>query len=171
MGGIAGGEARFGCLAQPVTGGRSLGFRDPSLPWTSNAAERELLVESQLIVWQHPLMWYSVPALQKLWFDTVLADGWATGEGGTALVGKSCFWVTTTGAPSAGYTQEGAHKFPFAAFMPAIEMTARYCGMLWLPPLVLHGAHQIDDEALHQRAAQYRQSLQAFASDAEVAGG
>ena len=98
------------------------------------AAERKLLLESRLIIWQHPLMWYSAPALQKLWFDTVLTDGWATGEGGTALVGKSCLWVTTTGAPSAGYTPEGVHKFPFAAFMPAMEMTARYCGMHWLPP-------------------------------------
>lgn len=135
------------------------------------AAERKLLLESRLIIWQHPLMWYSAPALQKLWFDTVLTDGWATGEGGTALVGKSCLWVTTTGAPSAGYTPEGVHKFPFAAFMPAMEMTARYCGMHWLPPLVVHGAHQIDDHALHHHAAEYRRRLQGFVADAEVARG
>jgi len=135
------------------------------------AAERQLLVESQLIVWQHPLMWYSSPALQKLWFDTVLGDGWATGEGGTALVGKSCLWVTTTGAPAAGYTPEGAHRFPFAAFVPVMEMTARYCGMIWLPPLVLHGAHQVDDDVLHRHAAEYRQRLLAFAADAEVVRG
>ena len=67
------------------------------------AAERKLLIESRLIVWQHPCMWYSAPALQKLWFDTVLTEGWAIGEGGTALVGKSCLWVTTTGATSEGY--------------------------------------------------------------------
>ncbi len=131
------------------------------------ATERKLLFESRLIVWQHPFMWYSAPALQRLWFDTVLADGWATGEGGTALIGKSCLWVTTTGAPSAGYTPEGVHRFPFAAFVPAMEMTARYCGMHWLPPQVLHGAHQIDDATLQQHAAQYRQRLIAFAAEVD----
>jgi glutathione-regulated potassium-efflux system ancillary protein KefF len=130
------------------------------------AAERKLLLESELIVWQHPLMWYSAPALQKLWFDTVLANGWATGEGGTALVGKTCLWVTTTGAASAGYTAEGVHRFPFAAFVPVMEMTARYCGMHWLPPLVVHGAHQIDDAVLQQHAAQYRQRLLSFSAEA-----
>ena len=103
-------------------------------------AERKLLIESRLIVWQHPCMWYSAPALQKLWFDTVLTEGWAIGEGGTALVGKSCLWVTTTGATSEGYSPEGTHRFPFTAFAPALEMTARFCGMHWLPPQVVHGA-------------------------------
>lgn len=130
------------------------------------AAERQLLVESQMIVWQHPLMWYSAPALQKLWFDTVLANGWATGEGGTALVGKTCLWVTTTGAASADYTPAGVHRFPFDAFVPAMEMTARYCGMHWLPPLVVHAAHQIDAAALQQHAAQYRQRLLSFIAEA-----
>ncbi|WP_300452138.1 NAD(P)H-dependent oxidoreductase [Accumulibacter sp.] len=131
------------------------------------AAERRLLLESQLIVWQHPIMWYSAPALQKLWFDTVLANGWATGDGGTALVGKSCLWVTTTGGPSDTYTPQGAHRFPFSAFTPAIEMTARYCGMHWLPPLVVHGAHEIDKLALHQCAAEYRQRLLNFVAAGE----
>lgn len=126
------------------------------------AAERKLLTESQLIVWQHPIMWYSAPALLKLWFDTVLAHGWAYGEGGTALAGKCCLWVTTTGAPPAGYTPEGIHKHAFEAFVPAIEMTARYCGMRWLPPIVVHGAHRIDDAALRDHAQNYRERLTAF---------
>ena len=50
-----------------------------------------------LVVWMHPVYWYSVPALLKHWFDKVLALGWAYGEGGTALRGKHCLWVPTTG--------------------------------------------------------------------------
>ena len=126
------------------------------------AAERKLLLESELVVWQHPIMWYSAPALLKLWFDTVLAHGWAYGDGGTALVGKSCLWVTTTGAPPAGYTSEGVHKHPFEAFVPVMEMTARYCSMHWLPPLVVFGAHKIDDAALRGHAERYRDRLLAF---------
>lgn len=131
------------------------------------AAERRLLVESELIVWQHPLMWYSAPALLKLWFDTVLTHGWAYGEGGTALVGKSCLWVTTTGAPPAGYTSAGIHQHAFAAFVPVIEMTARYCGMHWLTPIVVHGAHLIDDATLREHATRYCDRLMAFANEAQ----
>jgi len=130
-------------------------------------AERKLLIESRLIVWQHPCMWYSAPALQKLWFDTVLTEGWAIGEGGTALVGKSCLWVTTTGATSEGYSPGGTHRFPFTAFAPALEMTARFCGMHWLPPQVVHGAHLIDEATLQQHAAQYRQRLLDFVAEVE----
>lgn len=129
-------------------------------------AERRLITQAKLIVWQHPIMWYTAPALLKLWFDTVLAHGWAYGEGGTALAGKSCLWVTTTGAPPDGYTTSGIHRHPFEAFVPVMEMTARYCGMHWLEPIVVHGAHQIDAAELQSHASRYRAALEAFAREA-----
>ena len=127
------------------------------------AAERERLLAAHSIVWQHPLYWYTAPALLKLWFEVVLTRGWAYGEGGTALAGKRCLWVTTTGAPEEGYRPEGVHQHPFAAFAPVIEQTARFCGLRWEPPLVVHGAHRIGEPALHAQAAQYRARLQALA--------
>lgn len=128
------------------------------------AAERALLAGSRLIIWQHPIMWYSVPALLKLWFDTVLGHGWAFGDGGTALSGKSCLWVTTTGALSEGYAPQGMHRHAFDDFVPVIEMTARFCGMRWLDPIVVHGAHKIDDAQLQAHAARYHEVVQAFAT-------
>ena len=61
-------------------------------------AERAALERARLVVWLHPLYWYTAPALLKHWFDQVLVRGWAYGQGGTALHGKDCLWVTTTGA-------------------------------------------------------------------------
>ena len=49
------------------------------------AAEQRALEQARLVVWMHPVFWYSVPALLKHWIDKVLAYGWAYGEGGTAL--------------------------------------------------------------------------------------
>ena len=49
------------------------------------AAEQDALSRASLIVWQHPMQWYSTPPLLKLWMDKVLAHGWAYGHGGTAL--------------------------------------------------------------------------------------
>ena len=51
------------------------------------AAEQAALLSARLIVWQHPIHWYSMPPLMKLWVDEVLAFGWAYGPGGTALSG------------------------------------------------------------------------------------
>ena len=49
------------------------------------ARERTRVEAAQLIVLMHPIHWYSMPALQKLWLDEVLSHGWAYGRGGVAL--------------------------------------------------------------------------------------
>jgi glutathione-regulated potassium-efflux system ancillary protein KefF len=125
-------------------------------------AEQRALAASRLVVWQHPLYWYSVPALLKLWFERVLAHGWAYGEGGTALRGKDCLWVATTGGPPDWYTAEGPHAYPFDAFAPVIRQTARFCGMNWLDHIVVQGAHRIDEDALAAAACDYRQRLAGY---------
>lgn len=125
-------------------------------------AERALLLSARLVVWQHPLFWYHVPALLKLWFEGVLGEGWAFGEGGDALAGKDCLWVTTTGALDDAYAATGKHGFPFSAFVPPVQQTARLCGMNWLEPIVVHGAHRIGPEALRLAAAAYLDRLQPY---------
>jgi glutathione-regulated potassium-efflux system ancillary protein KefF len=124
------------------------------------AAEQALLEQAKLVIWQHPIYWYSVPALLKLWFESVLVRGWAYGSGGAALAGKDCLWVTTTGAIDQAYSPAGKHAHPFEAFTPAVEQTARFCGMNWLAPLTLHGAHKVGDEALAEHGRLYRQRLE-----------
>ena len=57
------------------------------------AAEQEALSRADLIVWQHPMQWYSIPPLLKLWIDKVFSHGWAYGHGGTALHGKHLLWL------------------------------------------------------------------------------
>jgi len=123
------------------------------------AAEQALLAQARLVVWQHPIYWYSPPALLKQWFEVVLMHGWAYGEGGTALAGKDCLWVTTTGAPEDGYTDNGLHAHPFESFVPVVKQTAQFCRMRWLDPVVVHGAHRIDSSDLARHAAAYRTRL------------
>ena len=53
------------------------------------AAEQEALSRADLIIWQHPMQWYSTPPLLKLWIDKVFSHGWAYGHNGNALKGKS----------------------------------------------------------------------------------
>jgi glutathione-regulated potassium-efflux system ancillary protein KefF len=125
-------------------------------------AEQRALAACATVVWQHPLYWYTAPALLKLWFEKVLAVGWAYGHGGRALVGKRCLWVTTTGGDADAYTPEGMHAHAFDAFVPVVRQTAQFCGMTWLEPLVVHAAHHLDDAALAAAGARYRARLEAL---------
>jgi glutathione-regulated potassium-efflux system ancillary protein KefF len=126
------------------------------------AAEQRALAASRLVVLQHPIYWYTVPALLKLWFERVLAHGWAYGEGGTALAGKDCLWVVTTGGPPEWYTPDGPHAHAFEAFAPVVRQTARFCGMNWLDHIVVPGAHRIAEDALAAAARGYRARLAGY---------
>lgn len=115
-------------------------------------AEREAMERAGLVVWMHPVYWYTVPALLKHWFDTVLVRGWAFGPEGTALRGKACLWVPTTGGDDDAYSEAGRHAHPFGAFEPVVRQTARYCGLEWLEPHVVHGAHLVGEAELESSA-------------------
>jgi glutathione-regulated potassium-efflux system ancillary protein KefF len=128
------------------------------------AADRALLTQARLVIWQHPLHWYAPPALLKLWFEAVLTRGWAFGDGGDALAGKQCLWVTSTGALAESYQPDGLHQHAFEAFVPAVKQTAQFCRMRWLEPIVVHGAHRVERAVLERHAAQYRARLEAWLS-------
>jgi glutathione-regulated potassium-efflux system ancillary protein KefF len=126
------------------------------------AAEQAALSRADLVVWMHPVFWYSVPALLKHWFDKVLSHGWAYGDGAAALRGKDCLWVATTGGTPQAYSSAGIHERAFTEFVPPLEETARFCGMNWLAPFIVHGAHDIDGEDLTGQARQLRDRLEAW---------
>ncbi len=125
-------------------------------------AEQALLANAKLIVWQHPIHWYSMPPLMKLWLDDVLAFGWAYGPGGTALRGKDLWLVATTGGPADSYQPTSYNRYFFDDFMPPYEQTANLCGLRFLPPLVLHGAHRAEDPELEAHLEVYAQRLASY---------
>ncbi len=125
-------------------------------------AEQAALADARLVVWQHPIQWYAMPPLMKLWVDEVLRYGWAYGQGGTALRGKDLWLVASTGSPEAAYRPDGPQRYFFDAFLPPYEQTATLCGMRFLPPMVLHGAHRLDDAALTAHAALFVDRLQRY---------
>ncbi len=127
--------------------------------WIDVAAEQAALAAARLVVWQHPIHWYGMPPLMRLWQDEVLAFGWAYGPGGRTLDGKDLWLVATTGDPAAAYRPDGWNRYFFDAFVPPYEQAAALCGMRFVPPLVLHGAHRVGDDALAEHAATYAQRL------------
>ena len=132
------------------------------------AAEQAALMAAKLVVWQHPIHWYGMPPLLKLWLDEVLAFGWAYGPGGTAVRGKDLWLATTTGGPEASYRPDSYNRYFFDAFLPPYEQTAALCGMRFLPPLVLHGAHKASEADLAAHAATYAQKLADYPAWPEI---
>jgi glutathione-regulated potassium-efflux system ancillary protein KefF len=122
-------------------------------------AEQAALKEARLVVWLHPVHWYSMPPLMKLWLDEVFSFGWAYGPGGRALAGKDLWLSASTGGPQSSYRPDGYNRYFFDAFLHPHEQTAALCGMRWLPPLVLHGAHHVQTQALDEHAQLFTQRL------------
>jgi Putative NADPH-quinone reductase (modulator of drug activity B) len=125
-------------------------------------AERAALESSRLVAFMHPLYWYTTPALLKHWFDQVLVRGWAYGKDASGLRGKDCLWIVTAGGDEDAFDEGGRHGRPFEAFVPVVEQTARYCGMNWLDPFVVEGAHEISDDQLGQAARRLRARLERY---------
>ena len=126
------------------------------------STEQAVLRDADLIVFQQPIYWYAATAIFNHFLDTVLLLGFAYGPGGTALQGKDFLLAVSTGAPAEEYGPDGIHHYPFEELIRPIEQTARFCGMRFLPPLVLHGGHSLSRELIDAHAANYRRFLEEY---------
>jgi glutathione-regulated potassium-efflux system ancillary protein KefF len=132
------------------------------------AAEQRELAAAQLVVWLQPLHWYGMTPLLKLWVDEVFAFGWAYGPGGKALAGKDLWLVASTGGAEDSYRPQGTNRHFFDAFLPPYEQTAALCGMRFLPPLLLHGAHRVGEAELAAHAQVFGERLQSYPQWPEI---
>jgi glutathione-regulated potassium-efflux system ancillary protein KefG len=127
------------------------------------AREQALLLEHDVIIFQHPFYWYSSPAILKQWEDLVLEYGFAYGKGGTRLNGKLCLTAISTGGPSSAYQRDGYNYFTIRELLTPFEQTARLCGMIYLPPFVVPGVLWMDNQTdLNTYGSVYRQALEAL---------
>ena len=125
-------------------------------------AEQKALTDAHLVVWLHPFYWYSVPGIMKHWFDKVLEQGWAYGEGGIALAGKRCLWAVTVGGAETTYCEVGHNLRTFPCYTDPLEQTARFCGMQWEDPFVVFDSRTIDHDALRAEAVRFRARLASY---------
>ena len=108
-------------------------------------AEQAALLRADIVVWQHPLYWYSVPPLMQ----ALVRQGARARLGRTAKAARAarqvCQWVTTTGGDRARVLPGGIHGHPLSTRSSAPSRRPRASvGMRWEPPLVLHGAQRIE---------------------------
>ena len=108
--------------------------------------EQKRLRENDVIVFMHPLYWYSTPAILKEWQDLVLEYGFAYGSKGTALHGKIFLNAFTAGGSEVAYCAEGYNHFTIRELLRPLEQTAVLCGMIYLPPFALFSARTAFEE-------------------------
>lgn len=121
--------------------------------------EQSLLEKHDIIIWHHPMYWYSCPPLLKQWIDMVLEYGWAYGKNGNALKGKSIFQVITTGGAKENYCATGRDRFSIPELLEPFNQTAKVCKMNYLPPFVVHGTHKMNEEEAINHAKTYAELL------------
>lgn len=126
------------------------------------AREQQLLVKNDIIVFHHPLFWFSVPALLKEWMDLVLQHMWAYGKKGTALRGKKLLSVITTGGRESLFRKEGYNQHSMGEILTPIRLVARICTMEYLPPFVVHGTHTIEKQEIVRHGEDYMRVIKAL---------
>ena len=124
--------------------------------------EQEALLKADLIVWQFPFSWYSVPGLLKLWIDRVFTHGFAHGSQ-AKLNGKKLLVSLTAGAPKAVYATDGFFGHNIEEYFAQFESTARLCNLDHQQPIYTCGLSYVGrDQAL---AAEQRAEAKVFAQD------
>lgn len=99
-------------------------------------AEQEALLRADLIVWQFPFYWYTMPALMKKWLDEVFQHGFS--HGSKAVLGGKKFLVSfTTGAPAMAYTGEEGSIGDITKMVEMYKSIAALChldyqGAMWV---------------------------------------
>ena len=121
--------------------------------------EQALCEAAGVIVMQHPVQWYGSPSLLKEWIDRVLEHGWAFGNTGTALAGKTLLSAVSAGGTEESYRRDGEHRHDLRDFLLPFAETARLCGMTYAEPIILYGANHANAGDLAAHAAAYRDHL------------
>lgn len=100
------------------------------------------LEKADLVIFQFPLWWHSLPAMLKGWFDRVFVSGglytskkrYDRGH----FKGKRAICSITTGAPEASFGP-GARGGDFETMLWPIEYSLHYMGFTVLPRFVSYG--------------------------------
>lgn len=130
--------------------------------------EQKVLEEHDLIVFQHPVYWYSCPPLLKLWIDEVFEFGWAYGSGGTKLHGKILLSAVSAGGSLEAYSASGFNRCELNMFFMPFDQTAHLCGMRYAKPMVVYGARGLTDVQMKESCHRYRAILQHYLDAGEV---
>jgi len=139
------------------------GYASGTLP-TDIQAEIARVDACDLLIFNFPLFWFSVPAILKGWIDRVFVSGHFYGgkrfydQGG--MRGKTAMLCLTLGGQAHMFGPEAIHGEMESLLRPIQQGVLAYCGFTVLPPFVAYHVPYVSDEARHKMLADYRAHLQ-----------
>jgi len=128
--------------------------------------EIEKIAWADLIIFQFPVWWSSIPAILKGWIDRVLVQGFVVdiGDGKVysqgLLKGKKAMIVATTGSEREMYSAGGIHGDLHQHLLPLTHGVFEFCGMTVLPSHIVYGASVMTREEGAEQLNQYRKKLE-----------
>lgn len=129
-------------------------------------AEIAKIRKADVIIFEFPLWWGSVPAIMKGWFDKVFAlgvvwDGDHRYETGL-LKGKRALVITSTGDNAEHYTAAGIHRATVEQHLfPLLHSTLAHAGLDVIKPYIATGMTIASDNDRQQ----YLDNLQLYLQD------
>lgn len=132
------------------------------------AAEQAKVEWADLVIFQFPLWWASIPAMIKGWFDRVLAMGWAYGGGKWydrgAFRGKKAMLAFTTGGPAQMFSPTGLSGELNMLFYSVQHGTLFFCGFDVIQPFGAWSAARLDEQGRQRVLAEYADYLRTIES-------
>lgn len=126
-------------------------------------AEQQKVEWCDLMIWQFPLWWFSVPAILKGWVDRIFAMGRTYGGGhfyeeGIFKGKKALLSLTTGGVPEA-YVKNGFNGDLAGMLRPLHRGVLQFTGFTVLRPHVVYGPARITEEQRRQELADWQARL------------
>jgi NAD(P)H dehydrogenase (quinone) len=126
-------------------------------------AEIEKLKWCDLLIFNFPMYWFSVPAIMKGWIDRVFVSGLCYGgkrfydQGG--LKGKKGLLAFTLGGREHMFGKDKIHGEIQTMLRPLMRGSMAYVGLSVLPPFIGWHVPYISDEDRHSLLEQYQTYL------------
>jgi NAD(P)H dehydrogenase (quinone) len=134
----------------------------------SIAAEIEKLKHADLVIFQFPIWWFSMPAILKGWTERVFARGFAylpDRKYDTGIFrGKAAMVAATTGTPAESYAPDGIYGDILMALWPLHNGLLRYCGFDVLTPFIAYMPRRVGQAGRDAYLEEYRKRLLALDS-------
>lgn len=136
------------------------------------AREMEWLIWSDVVIFQFPLWWFSVPAILKGWFDKVLAYGFAYGGGrwfeNGPLRPRRALLSMTAGAPSERYSEGAIFGDIRHVIYPIHVGVFNLCGLAALEPAIVWAPARIGPERRAEELDRYAERLKGLAEELPI---
>jgi NAD(P)H dehydrogenase (quinone) len=138
-------------------------------------AEQQKLLSCDLMIWQFPLWWFSVPAILKGWVDRVFAMGRVYGQGklyeNGVFKGKKALLSLTTGGGAEHYLPDGFNGDLHGILKPIHRGIFEFTGFSVLEPHVVYGPARLTPEELEREIERWTQRLQNIANEPAITVG